>query len=157
MNLDRKRRLILTRRRFFGRTAAGIGTAALTSLLDPLLFAAPSLAATHFAPKAKRVIYDGVGELNEMSAKASGDPEINARIAQYEMAFRMQTSVPELTDFSKEPKHVLEMYGIDDDTLVIWGGELGRTVYRFQGRDYRPTDVHGEPDVHGEVVNGLLA
>ncbi len=249
----------------------------------------------------RRSMLDGVQELNRIAAKSLGDPEINTRIAQYEMAFRMQTSVPELTDLSKEPRQVLEAYGIPphpgaipqggegggegdggfarncllarrmvergvrfvqllhrgwdqhgnlpkqirgqckdvdrptaalirdlkargllDDTLVIWGGEFGRTVYsqgaltkdnygrdhhgrcftlfmagggvkpgftygetddygynivkdpvhihdfnatilhclgldhakltyRFQGRDYRLTDVHGE------VVKGLLA
>jgi hypothetical protein len=58
---------------------------------------------------------DGLGELNELAAQALGDPEINTRIAQYEMAFRMQTSVPELTDLSREPKHIIEMYGIKED------------------------------------------
>jgi hypothetical protein len=231
---------------------------------------------------------DDLAALNRKKFQQTGDPEINTRIAQYEMAYRMQTSVPELTDFSKEPKHILEMYGPDvekpgsyarnclmarrlaergvrfiqlfhvgwdthanlikeitmqsedtdrpsaalvkdlkqrgmlDDTLIIWAGEFGRTVYsqgkiddpvagrdhhprcytvwmagggvkpgltygetddysyniardpvhihdlqatllhlmgidhkrltfRFQGRDYRLTDVHGE------VVKGLLA
>ena len=42
-----------------------------------------------------------------------GDPEIDTRIAQYEMAFRMQASVPELVDFSDEPQHVLDSYGPD--------------------------------------------
>src|SRR5579872_1915112 len=63
----------------------------------------------------RRVQLDGLGELNELAAKSFGDPEINTRIAQYEMAFRMQTSVPELTDLSHEPKHVIDMYGIKDD------------------------------------------
>ena len=58
---------------------------------------------------------DGLGQLNELAAKSFGDPEINTRIAQYEMAFRMQTSVPELTDLSREPKHIIDMYGIRDD------------------------------------------
>ena len=48
-----------------------------------------------------------------MQLQIKGDPEIARRIAQYEMAFRMQTSVPELIDVSKEPKHVLDMYGPD--------------------------------------------
>jgi uncharacterized protein (DUF1501 family) len=48
-----------------------------------------------------------------MQFESGGDPETNARIAQYEMAFRMQSSVPELTDLSKEPQHVLDMYGPD--------------------------------------------
>jgi hypothetical protein len=141
-----------------------------------------------------------------------GDPEIQTRIAQYEMAYRMQASVPELTDLSSEPKHILEMYGPDvgrrgsfahncllarrlaergvrfvqlmhagwdqhgnlptqlavqcrdtdqpsaalvkdlkqrgllDETLVIWGGEFGRTVFcqgdmnnrQKHGRDHHP-------------------
>src|SRR5262245_64019868 len=66
MNMYRDHQLLLTRRQLFGRTAAGIGTAALASLLNPDLFAAPRampdrvpgvLADPHFAPKAKRVIY----------------------------------------------------------------------------------------------------
>src|SRR5687768_2839171 len=70
MDLNRERQLLLTRRQFFGRSAAGIGTAALASLLNPALFAstqgAPAASATHagvignalhFAPRAKRVIY----------------------------------------------------------------------------------------------------
>jgi uncharacterized protein (DUF1501 family) len=144
----------------------------------------------------RRTMLDGVGRLNQMAAQSFSDPEINTRIAQYEMAFRMQTSVPELTDLSTEPKHVLDLYGVDDtgtdggfarncllarrmiergvrfiqlmhrgwdqhsdlpaqirgqcrdvdrpaaalvkdlkqrglldDTLIIWGGEFGRTVY----------------------------
>jgi hypothetical protein len=59
----------------------------------------------------RRVMLDGIAELNEIKFKDYGDPEIVTRIAQYEMAYRMQASVPELTDFSKEPKHILDMYG----------------------------------------------
>ena len=144
----------------------------------------------------RRRMLDAVGELNQISADSVGDPEINARIAQYEMAYRMQASVPELTDLSDEPARVLEAYGVRDgapdggfarncllarrmiergvrfvqlmhrgwdqhgdlpkqirgqcrdvdqpsaalvedlrqrglldDTLVIWGGEFGRSVY----------------------------
>jgi hypothetical protein len=143
----------------------------------------------------RRRMLDGIAKLNARQYTAYGDPEINTRIAQYEMAFRMQTSVPDLVDVSKEPDHVLDMYGPDvkkpgtfayncllsrrmaergvrfiqlyhrgwdqhgnlpnrireqskdtdqpsaalikdlkargmlDDTLVIWGGEFGRTVY----------------------------
>ena len=50
-----------------------------------------------------------------MAAEAVGDPEIDTRIAQYEMAFRMQTSVPELTDLSGESQETLDMYGIKED------------------------------------------
>ncbi|MBU2912681.1 MULTISPECIES: DUF1501 domain-containing protein [Reichenbachiella] len=150
-------------------------------------------------------------ELNEVQHSAYADPEISARIAQYEMAFRMQTSVPEVTDMSDEPDHIFEMYGKDsrdpgtyaanclmarrllekdvkfvqlyhrgwdqhlnlpggikhqcqttdqataalikdlkqrgmlEDTLVVWGGEFGRTVYsqgqltpNNYGRDHHP-------------------
>src|SRR5262245_17918691 len=62
----------------------------------------------------RRRMLDGVAELNQLAAKSVGDPEITTRIAQYEMAFRMQSAVPELTDISKESKKTLEMYGIDD-------------------------------------------
>jgi hypothetical protein len=159
----------------------------------------------------RRAMIDGVNALNRELHDRIGDPETNARIAQYEMAFRMQTSVPELTDLSGEPESVWDMYGpkakepgtyaynclmarrlaergvrftqvfhrgwdthgdlpkrmkilcedIDrptaaliadlkqrgllDDTLVVWGGEFGRTVYSQgglsqtnYGRDHHP-------------------
>jgi len=159
----------------------------------------------------RRLMLDDVAKLNQIRENAYGDPEIETRIAQYEMAYRMQTSVPELMDISKEPEHVFEMYGEDarkpgtyashcllarrlvergvrfvqlykrgwdqhndlprdlalqcksvdqpsaaliqdlkqrgllDDTLVIWGGEFGRTVYcqgtltdTNYGRDHHP-------------------
>ena len=234
--------------------------------------------------KAQRSSLDTLTELNQAALGDAGDPEIAARIASYEMAYRLQTSAPELMDLSQEPKHILVMYGIKDvkeasyarncllarrliergvrfvqlfheawdqhanltneikkncvntdqasaalvkdlkqrglldDTLVVWGGEFGRTpmvqggndgrdhhnrcysywlagaglkkghihgetdelgfnvvrdpvhvhdlnatllhllgfdheklTYRFQGRDYRLTDVHGK------LVKGVLA
>jgi hypothetical protein len=159
----------------------------------------------------RRIFLDALGELNKTSVDEFGDPEISARISQYEMAFRMQRSVPELTDLSKEPAHTFELYGDDakkpgtfaancllarrlsergvrfiqlyhrdwdhhgqlpenlpkrckdvdqasaalitdlaqrgmlDDTLVIWGGEFGRTVYcqgHLTATDYG-RDHHG--------------
>ncbi len=147
----------------------------------------------------RRAYLDSLAALNQMKLDETGDPEIATRISQYEMAFRMQSSVPELTDISKEPASTFELYGEDarkpgtfaancllarrlaernvrfiqlfhrdwdhhgglpknipqrcketdqpaaalvtdlkqrgllDDTLVIWGGEFGRTVY-CQGR-----------------------
>ncbi|MBL9211235.1 MAG: DUF1501 domain-containing protein [Opitutaceae bacterium] len=159
----------------------------------------------------RQAMIAGVNDLNRQLFERVGDPEINARIAQYEMAFRMQTSVPELTDFSSEPASTWELYGpkakepgtyaynclmarrlaergvrftqvflrtwdqhsnlptnikvmaeesdratyalvtdlkqrgLLDDTLVIWGGEFGRTVYSQgvlrpdnYGRDHHP-------------------
>jgi hypothetical protein len=62
----------------------------------------------------RRRMLDGVVELNRMASEAFGDPEINTRIAQYEMAYRMQSSVPELTDLAGESKQTLSAYGLDD-------------------------------------------
>ncbi|MBA3313816.1 MAG: DUF1501 domain-containing protein [Planctomycetota bacterium] len=59
----------------------------------------------------RRRSLDALGELNRMQVERLGDPETLTRIAQYELAFRMQTSVPEVMDISHEPKHVLEAYG----------------------------------------------
>ncbi len=160
----------------------------------------------------RRGVLDDLAKLNEFKLAESGDPEVATRIAQYEMAYRMQTSVPELTDLSNEPQHILDMYGPDvkrqgsyaynclmarrlaergvrfvqlmhagwdqhrnlnsqlkiqcndtdapsaalvndlkqrgmlDDTLVIWGGEFGRTPFlqgdiksvKQWGRDHHP-------------------
>ncbi len=63
--------------------------------------------------QSKRVLLDEVAELNRRHLADYGDPEIETRIAQYEMAFRMQSSVPELVDFSGESKSVVERYGPD--------------------------------------------
>ncbi len=60
----------------------------------------------------QRQIVDEVAKLDRLALAERGDPEIGTRISQYEMAFKMQTSVPALTDFSSEPKHVLDLYGI---------------------------------------------
>ncbi len=159
----------------------------------------------------RRSMLDEIGKLNELSFKDFGDPEIMNKIQQYEMAYRMQTAVPELTDISREPDHIIRMYGADalvpgsyaancllarklsesgvrfvqlyhqgwdhhgdlvgqmagqakdvdrasaaliqdlkqrgllDETLVIWGGEFGRTNYSQgafakdnYGRDHHP-------------------
>jgi hypothetical protein len=158
-----------------------------------------------------RTMLDHLAELNSLSYQQFGDPEIQTRIQQYEMAYRMQTAVPELTDVSKEPDDVVKMYGPEclvpgtyaancllarklseagvrfvqlyhqgwdqhgnltgempmqakdvdrasaalimdlkqrgllDETLVIWGGEFGRTNYcqgnlsvDNYGRDHHP-------------------
>jgi len=63
------------------------------------------------SPETRRGMLDDIARLNEMKLSEVGDPEIATRIAQYEMAFKMQTSVPELSDLSKEPKEVLDSYG----------------------------------------------
>ncbi|MFN8006458.1 MAG: DUF1501 domain-containing protein [Terriglobia bacterium] len=159
----------------------------------------------------RRRFLDDLAQLNQLSLNEFGDPEISTRISQYEMAYRMQTSVPELTDLSGEPAQVFELYGPEskkpgtyaancllarrlaergvrfiqlyhrgwdqhftlpkqivgqsrdtdqasaalildlkqrgllDDTLVVWGGEFGRTIYcqgkltaDDYGRDHHP-------------------
>ncbi len=181
---------------------------ALRSSGDPVLYLSnpPGV-----GDSTRRKMLDGLNTLNRKRQVEIGDPEINTRIAQYEMAYRMQTSVPELTDLSSEPKHVLDLYGPDvqspgtfaancllarrmaergvrftqvyirgwdhhgdlvpnikkqcqdidracaalikdlkmrgmfDDTLIVWGGEFGRTVYcqgplsrENYGRDHHP-------------------
>src|SRR5437868_368414 len=77
---------------------------------DPVLYLSnpPGLNAN-----VRRRMLDGMAKLNGMQAKIYNDPEINTRIAQAEMAYRMQASVPELTDVSKESESTLEMYGPD--------------------------------------------
>ncbi|MEM8735595.1 MAG: DUF1501 domain-containing protein, partial [Planctomycetota bacterium] len=61
----------------------------------------------------RRKMLDRLAELNQEKLQDFGDPEIEARIKQYEMAYRMQTSIPELVDINSEPEHVLKMYGPD--------------------------------------------
>ena len=61
----------------------------------------------------RRRMLDGIAEINAAKHEETGDPEINDRIAQYEMAYRMQSSVPELTDLRDEPDWVFDMYGPD--------------------------------------------
>lgn len=175
---------------------------------DPVLYLSnpPGMSA-----EARRRYLDDLGKMNQSRQEETGDPEIATRIAQYEMAFRMQSSVPELSDFSTEPEKTFERYGPDsrkpgtyaancilarrltergvrfiqlfhrgwdqhaklpqqlayqcgqtdqptaalvedlkergllDETLVVWGGEFGRTVYcqgkltpEDYGRDHHP-------------------
>src|SRR4051794_31465503 len=62
-------------------------------------------------PGTRRDMLDAAGKLNRIHFDEFGDPEIQTRISQYEMAFRMQTSVPDLLDLSKEPQHIFDLYG----------------------------------------------
>lgn len=65
------------------------------------------------SPELRRNLLNEIQELDRQRHQEFGDPEIVSRIAQYEMAFKMQSSVPELTDISKEPQSVLDLYGPD--------------------------------------------
>jgi len=178
------------------------------SLGDPVLYLSDP---DGFTQTERRRFIDDLGKLNQVELDEFGDPEITTRIAQYEMAYKMQSSVPELTDLSKEPAHTFDLYGPDarkpgtfaancllarrmaergvrfiqlfhrgwdqhnelpkqiqgqardtdqasaalvqdlkergllNDTLVVWGGEFGRTVYcqgkltaDNYGRDHHP-------------------
>jgi hypothetical protein len=66
--------------------------------------------------EARRALLDDLAAMNAAHLADYGDPEIDTRIAQYEMAYRMQASVPDLVDFSDEPQHVLDRYGPDVKT-----------------------------------------
>jgi hypothetical protein len=175
---------------------------------DPVLYLGNPDGVTRAA---RNLALDRLRELHELEQQTNGDAEINTRIAQYEMAFRMQASVPEVVDIAKEPDHIFDLYGPDsrkpgtfaanclqarrlaergvkfiqlyhqgwdhhgnvpsgmrtqcgetdqpaaaliedlkqrgmlDDTLVVWGGEFGRTNYSQgkltatdYGRDHHP-------------------
>ena len=167
----------------------------------------------------RKVMLEGVNELNRLNLATAGDPEISARISQAEMAYRMQASVPELMDLKGETKAVMDSYGPDvntpgsfarnallarrlaekgvrfiqlyhrdwdhhgslqdmlpkmtrdvdqpaaalvkdlkqrgmlDDTLVIWGGEFGRTPYAQGGAN---REKYGR-DHHGKVFSIWMA
>ena len=176
---------------------------------DPVLYLSNPAGVTR---DGRRAMLDDLAKLNELTLKEYGDPEVATRISQYEMAYRMQASVPDLTDLSRESAKTLDMYGPDvrrkgsfayncliarrlaergvrfvqlmhagwdqhrnlnnqlvvqckdtdqpsaalvkdlkqrgllDDTLVIWGGEFGRTPFlqgdiketKNWGRDHHP-------------------
>lgn len=183
---------------------------------DPVLFLSNP---DGYSAEKRRTFLDALGKLNQTTQSEFGDPETSARTSQYEMAYRMQASVPELTDISKEPASTFELYGEDarkpgtfaancllarrlaergsrfiqlyhrdwdhhgglpaalpkrckdvdqasaalvtdlaqrgmlDETLMIWGGEFGRTVY-CQG--HLTKDDYGR-DHHGRCFTVWMA
>src|SRR5688572_4564600 len=80
----------------------------LRSAKDPVLYLANPAGCDR---QMRREMLDDVAQLNELNYSNVGDPEIKTRIAQYELAFRMQSAVPELTDIADEPEHILDLYG----------------------------------------------
>ncbi len=98
----------------------------------------------------QRQVIDEVNRLNGMLAEDHFDPEIQTRISQYELAFRMQTSVPELTDFKSEPPHVLDLYGVTrpgDGSFAsncLLARRLAERGARFIQLYHRAWDHHGE-------------
>jgi uncharacterized protein (DUF1501 family) len=103
----------------------------------------------------RRAMLDGLAALNQEQFDAHGDPETLARIAQYEMAYRMQTSVPELTDISDEPQSVLDLYGPD----VKKPGTFAASVLlarRMVERDVRFIQIyHRGWDQHGNLTTDM--
>lgn len=104
---------------------------------------------------ARRTLLDDVQALNRENASIVGDPEIDTRIAQYEMAFRMQASVPDLLDFKNEPKSVLDMYGPD----VLTPGTFANNCLiarRLAERGVRFTQLmHAGWDQHNNLFTQL--
>jgi uncharacterized protein (DUF1501 family) len=103
----------------------------------------------------RRAMLDGLAALNQEQFDTHGDPETLARIAQYEMAYRMQTSVPELTDISDEPQSVLDLYGPD----VKKPGTFAASVLlarRMVERDVRFIQIyHRGWDQHGNLTTDM--
>src|SRR6185295_1133258 len=114
---------------------------------------------------------DGLAKLNQATLERSGDPEIQTRIAQYEMAFRMQTSIPELTDISGEPKSVLDLYGPEVTQPGTFAAsallarrlvERGVRVVQIQHRGWDqhnnlPRDIRSQCSDTDQPTAGLLA
>jgi hypothetical protein len=98
----------------------------------------------------QRQVIEEVNRLNGMLAEERIDPEIQTRINQYEMAFRMQTSVPELTEFSREPQHILDLYGVKQPgdgsfaSNCLMARRLAERGVRFIQLYHRAWDHHGE-------------
>ena len=102
----------------------------------------------------RRRMLDSLSELNTLQFQKVGDPETQSRIAQYEMAYRMQSSVPELTDLSKEPESTYKMYGEDARqggtfaNSCLMARRLAERGVRFVQLYHRGWDVHGQlPEV----------
>lgn len=97
----------------------------------------------------QRQVIEEINRLNGFAEEEHYDPEIATRISQYELAFRMQTSIPELTDFKKEPQHILDLYGIKtpgDGTFAsncLLARRLAERGVRFIQLYHRAWDHHG--------------
>jgi hypothetical protein len=97
----------------------------------------------------QRLVVEEINRLNQLAAAEHDDPEALTRIAQYELAFRMQTSVPKLTDFRDEPAHVLEAYGVKEPgdgsfaSNCLLARRLAERGTRFIQLYHRAWDHHG--------------
>ncbi len=105
--------------------------------------------------QAQRESLDGINRLNAMALNDLGDPEIEARIQSYEMAYRLQTSAPELMDLSSEPKEILEMYGIKDPKEASYARNC-LLARRLAERGVRFVQLFHEVwDQHGNLTAGV--
>lgn len=112
---------------------------------DPVLYAARP---GGVSLEQQKEVVDAAGSLNRLRNDSTEDPEIAARISQYELAFKMQVSVPELVDFSKEPKPILDLYGASkmDGTFganCLLARRLAERGVRFIQLYHRDWDHHG--------------
>ena len=107
------------------------------------------------SPEVRRKTLDGLKALNQMNYNTVGDPETHTRIEQYEMAFRMQASVPDLTDLAKEPENTFKLYG----DAAKKPGSFANTALlarRMVERGVRFVQIyHNNWDVHGNVAGRL--
>ena len=124
---------------------------------DPVLYLSNPAG---YTPAARRRFLDDLGSLNRLNYDEYQDPEISARIAQYEMAFRMQSSVPELADLSKESPETFEMYGPDSRkpgsyaANCILARRLAERGVRFIQLFHRGWDQHGNlpKEIRGQCM-----
>lgn len=110
--------------------------------------------------KEQRRLVETIRELNKLRNEEVSNPEIETRIAQYELAFRMQTSIPELMDFRDEPKHVLDLYGTKgaDGTFAancLLARRLAERGVRFIHLYHRGWDHHGDLVPYMKTCCGL--
>ncbi len=103
----------------------------------------------------QRASLDTLNQLNTMAYGQAGDPDIAARIQSYEMAYRLQSSAPELTDLSSEPAHILDLYGIKDVKQAGYARNC-LLARRLIERGVRFVQLFHEAwDQHGNLTNGV--
>ncbi|MBX7131895.1 MAG: DUF1501 domain-containing protein [Fimbriimonadaceae bacterium] len=123
---------------------------------EPVLFVTDPDGVTR---EIRRDTLDALRDLNQMQHLAVGDPEIETRIAQYELAYRMQSSVPELMEIAKEPKAIHEMYGTDPGKAsfannCLLARRLVEKGVRFVQLYHRGWDHHGDSEGN-DIKHGL--
>lgn len=107
----------------------------------------------------RREVVDAINRLNQQALDRYGDPEIATRIAQYELAFRMQTSVPDLVDIDHEPEHILKQYGLRDAEGQKSGSDFARNCLlarRLVEKGVRFVQIFAQGwDHHAAIYNAL--